>query len=952
MIRTLRKAAASFARRAGRWTSEANRWRKAARIRPERPGRILKEVEALITAGRLEEAERFCREHPSLQGVARAATRDGLLVQVHLTQGRYADASKAAEASHAAAPEPRLALKFARNFFTAKRYESVGVWLDRIPAHSREAPKAAMLRARLHYNQQSWDAAEALLLELASRGDADQLDLARLLLARIAAKKGDSALADTRFALLMEASPPHAEAVAHFVLAAIGERDAATALRLLDEHGDRLSTDKRVQLTARAASISDPQAAGAVYSKAVEQFPENRQLRLAQAEFLMESGDIEGAGEAIRTCLEDDPGSMQALRLWQRFLDATGAENDVQLAHARRMLEVEPANAALLNNVGSLLVRCGRRSEAIAHYQAAVELAPTAVQLWRNGAHHLAMAERQDEAAAFARRGVQLLGIETAGDLSNAAGIMQAALLREEALGFIEKALEIDPDSIMAHEMAVELRMSCGDHAGAWSSICKLDELCFPRRSEKIAHAAAQCIAGFRAVAAAAPGSAKTPAISLGALEPVSVVFPDALLEAIVAVSRPDRDPARSGVVLYTSKLGAGGAERQVSYVAQGLAENPVPGHPASFVVDALGPEPGSDFFLPAVLGTGLDFTELEAERKAGSIRRVLAARPDLAPAVRSLSALAPELRRVAIPFFAYLIERRPRAVHLWQDGICVAGGIAAAAAGVPTIVLCTRSTRPVDMKRWRRWLRPGFRALARYRGKVTMVNNSIYGARDYEEWLGWEEGAVVVVQNGYDFEGMHARASPGDRERIRAGFAIPADAPLVGGVMRFSPEKRPDLWVAALIRAVGGNDALHGLIVGDGPMRAELMALVASSGLSGRIHFAGRQDPVEPWMRAMDLLFLSSVTEGLPNVLIEAQALGVPVATLNVGGASETLIPGVTGIVLEEVDPGELARQLLELVRDPARLAAMGGAAVDAATQRFSLATMIANMRRVYDLG
>ena len=131
--------------------------------------------------------------------------------------------------------------------------------------------------------------------------------------------------------------------------------------------------------------------------------------------------------------------------------------------------------------------------------------------------------------------------------------------------------------------------------------------------------------------------------------------------------------------------------------------------------------------------------------------------------------------------------------------------------------------------------------------------------------------------------------------------------------------------------------------------MRQEVMDHVARAGLSDRIHFAGRRSPVEPWMKAMDMLFLSSVTEGLPNVLIEAQAMGRPVVTMDVGGAAETIAPGKTGLALGEAPPQELGRKIAELLADRPRSAAMGCAARQHVEARFGLSRLIEDLGHFY---
>ena len=948
---TVREAAAYTATRTKRWAEAAKHWLKVSLTNARRPGPIQQYVSALIRAGEYDTAETFCRENAALQVAPQTVTRDSLLVRIYLAQGRPTDAQLVAETSYAEMQNPRLALDCARGFFGLQYYVAVGTWLDRIPADSKEAAQVPMMRARLHYMQKAWDKSESVFKQIAADGDVKQAAVANLFLARIAVKKGDGSLADARFSQVLAATPGHKEAVTHFVRAALQDSDAKAALRLLAEGGNNIGIVHRTQFKARATGMTDPAAARGVYADALEQHPENAFLRAGYAAFLLDMGDLDSSEGEIQTCLDLTPAGSEALRLRLRFLQMSGAGFEVQLEHAELMLEYDPTDAGLLNTVGGLLERCGRRSDAVRHYQAAVEAVPHSAQLWRNGTYHITMDNRLEEAAIFAQRGVTSLGTQTVEGLTNAAWIMQAAGLNGDALGYINQAIERDPASIKAQEMAVDLQMATGDYAQAWACIQQVDALYFPRRTPKVAHAAAQCMAAFRAVAVAAPVDRAAPVASLGALAPVSGQFPELLFDAIIATSEPDNDPTRSGIVHFTSNLGSGGAERQVAYVAQGLAENPVFDHPASIVVNSLDANTNNDFFLPLVQRTHLNVVDLDDQREAASIRHILTMRPDLAATVRVLSAMPSEISCMAIPFYAHLIEHRPQIVHLWQDAVNVAGGIAAAAAGVPQIVLCTRSTRPVEIRRYRRYLQAGYHALERYRGQVKVINNSANGARDYEDWLGWGAGRIGVFYNGYDFAALRARTLPKDRKHIRAQFKIPHDAKVVGGVMRFSVEKRPDLWVKTMIAAVGEDQDVHGLIVGDGPMRADLMTYVADAGLSKRIHFAGRQNPIEPWMRAMDVLFLSSVTEGLPNVLVEAQALGVPVATMNVGGAPEALAPDVSGIVLDEADPDVLADRILAALTDSDRMDAMGVAAVEAVAERFALSRMVTNLKATYGL-
>lgn len=950
---TVREAAAQTATRASDWQRAAKHWLVVAKSSPRRPGPIIQHVTALIRANRLARAEAFCRQHELLKAKTHVNLRSSLMIAVYLAQGRPEAAEAIAEnASDGTAPATH-ALEFAQRFFENRVYAASARWLARAEADPAMRERALPLRARLHYAEQQWEEAEAAFAQLEQIGPERQAEGARIHLARIALHTGRDSVAEQRFHRVLVDNPDHEEALSYFIRAALGDNDGEAALRLIEEHWSVLDPVRRVHFKARAVAMSDPEAALTVYRDATRAMPELLALRLSFAGFLLYLNKLADAETEINTCLDSAPEDLDSNSLFLQFLQKTDAPAPIQLDQARLTLALAPLDIGLLNTVGNLLARCNRRSEAVRHYRAAVEKVPQAAVLWRNGTYHMMVENQLEEAEAFATRGATTVGGDTAERLANAAWILQAAAQTGRALDYITRALQQAPESVNVLTMAVDLQMTAGYYADAWALIARLDMLHFPRRTERIAHAAAQCMAAFRAVAAAAVvngGASVGPLAANGRISPVAGLFPEALFHAVVATANPAPVASRQGILHFSSNLGAGGAERQVAYVMQGLGEDPFPGELAALAVNSLDPANANDFFLSEVEPTGCQVIDLDAERQRSAIRATLAAHPEHAGNVRALAALPAELGRMAIPFYAHLVVHRPRVVHMWQDAINVAGGLAAVVAGVPQIVLCTRSTHPVEIRRYRRYLREGYHALLKYTGRVTIVNNSANGARDYEEWLGLEPGRIQVFYNGYDFAALRARRGPDDRLRIRARYAIPEEAPVIGGVMRFSAEKRPDLWVDTVCAAVHEHPSVHGLIVGDGPMREDLTALVKGRGLAGRIHFVGRHTPVEPWMSAMDMLFLSSVTEGLPNVLIEAQALEVPVATMNVGGAPEALAAGESGIVLDEAPADMLAAAILAAMTDAPRMAGMRRAAAGFVNARFALPAMVARLKGFYE--
>ena len=99
----------------------------------------------------------------------------------------------------------------------------------------------------------------------------------------------------------------------------------------------------------------------------------------------------------------------------------------------------------------------------------------------------------------------------------------------------------------------------------------------------------------------------------------------------------------------------------------------------------------------------------------------------------------------------------------------------------------------------------------------------------------------------------------------------------------------------------------------------------------------------------AFDIFILTSRMEGLPNVLIEAQASGLPVVAPDVGGAGETLVDGVTGLLAPDDGPDTLARLCIELGQDNARRARMGSAGAAFVRTEFSADRMVASTLAIY---
>jgi glycosyltransferase involved in cell wall biosynthesis len=194
-------------------------------------------------------------------------------------------------------------------------------------------------------------------------------------------------------------------------------------------------------------------------------------------------------------------------------------------------------------------------------------------------------------------------------------------------------------------------------------------------------------------------------------------------------------------------------------------------------------------------------------------------------------------------------------------------------------------------------------RRISRYRrmyGGRSLIAVSEGVGEDLRAGIGVARSRIEVIPNPFDFSTMRLLA--------QAPAALPQRRYVIH-VGRFSGQKRHDLLLDAFAR-VGGAHRLV-LLADDAPA---LRAMIAARGLAGRVEIAGFQHNPFPWIAAADLLVLCSDHEGLPNVLIEALALGVPVVSTDCpSGPREILGGDLPGFLVPTGDAGALAAAMAQ---------------------------------------
>ena len=205
----------------------------------------------------------------------------------------------------------------------------------------------------------------------------------------------------------------------------------------------------------------------------------------------------------------------------------------------------------------------------------------------------------------------------------------------------------------------------------------------------------------------------------------------------------------------------------------------------------------------------------------------------------------------------------------------------------------------------------------------------------------------ITVIRLGLDLDQRLATV-PGGAEGLRAELCVPDGRFLVSWLGRMTEIKRVDdlLRAFAMLREGGADADL--LLVGDGPLRAEMEELAARLGIRDRCHFTGFRSDVGSIYAASDAIALTSANEGTPVTVIEAQAAGKPVVSTDVGGVRDIVTDGVSGFVVAPGDVGAVADRLRVLADDP-ELRARLGAAGRSARERYSVPRLVHDVDVLY---
>lgn len=288
----------------------------------------------------------------------------------------------------------------------------------------------------------------------------------------------------------------------------------------------------------------------------------------------------------------------------------------------------------------------------------------------------------------------------------------------------------------------------------------------------------------------------------------------------------------------------------------------------------------------------------------------------------------------------------RPTVVHTHHLPSLLTAGLAARTSGVPRVVHTEHAYLYLEeVPRTRGQLRWA----ARLTDAVAVVGAALKSY--YVQRVGIPAARVHVVPNGIDTERFRPSSGPAVNARRRA-VGLPEDVLLVGAVGRLAAVKNYSMLLRAAARARDGGATLAVAFVGDGEERANLERLARELDIATVTTFMGWRSDVSDVVGAFDVLAVTSTSEALPLVVLEAMSAGVPVVSTAVGEIPRVLGDGEAGLLVPNGDEGSLADVLVRLASDPALRTSLGQGGRTRVCREYSHAVMVDRYLELYKSG
>ena len=293
------------------------------------------------------------------------------------------------------------------------------------------------------------------------------------------------------------------------------------------------------------------------------------------------------------------------------------------------------------------------------------------------------------------------------------------------------------------------------------------------------------------------------------------------------------------------------------------------------------------------------------------------------------------------------IYSRKPDVVQTWMYHADLIGGLAARVAGFNNVVWGVRTT---DLSEGRSKFTYVIRKICALLSSFIPreIVCAAYAAMKSHVLVGYDLTKMTFVSNGFDFNRFIFSAQ--ERTRLREKWGILQSEILIGSVGRFNLAKDPENFINAARIIAKLNPEVKFMLVGRGQSmeNQDLVELIADTDLADRFILLGERADIAACMSAMDIFCLHSRTEGFPNVLGEAMAIGLPCVATDVGDAA--LMLAETGIIVRKENSQALANGILHLLRlSMQERKYMGEAAKKRVTTEYSMSRACEKFEKIY---
>jgi starch synthase (maltosyl-transferring) len=203
----------------------------------------------------------------------------------------------------------------------------------------------------------------------------------------------------------------------------------------------------------------------------------------------------------------------------------------------------------------------------------------------------------------------------------------------------------------------------------------------------------------------------------------------------------------------------------------------------------------------------------------------------------------------------------------------------------------------------------------------------------------------MVVIPNGVDYEHF-ANAQAASLSQ----FGIPQGSRVIVSVGRLDPQKGLVYLLQALPKTIANHKDAHLLLVGEGSQLVALQKLAQELQIEDRVHFAGWRPDVAEILKASDVLVLSSLWEGMPNVVLEAMATGIPVVATRVEGVDELISSGENGFLVTSESAESLFMGIEEVFRDSKHVSEIVNSAQQHISKHFTWEAIVTKYEKLYE--